>query len=67
MIEKELINDCCIRGYHVYKDADCGAKIGSILKVRSETRPAALVEDKYALALTFNDQTIGHVPKFLSK
>ena len=26
-----------------------------------------LVEDKYAMALTFNDTTVGHVLKFLSK
>ena len=37
------------------------------MKVVPETRPAALVQDKYAIALRHNDITVGHVPKFLSK
>ena len=32
-----------------------------------DTRPAALVEDKYAIAVKHDEQTVGHVPKFLSK
>ena len=30
-------------------------------------RPGALVEDQYAMAIKNNAQTVGHVPKFLSK
>ena len=32
-----------------------------------ETRPGALVQEKYAIALKYNDLTVGHVPKSLSK
>ena len=32
-----------------------------------ETRPGALVQDKYAIALTQKDVIDGHIPKFLSK
>ena len=43
------------------------AKIGKELNVSQETRPAALVQDKYTMVLKFNDVSVGHVPKFLSK
>jgi len=32
-----------------------------------ETRPGALVEDRYAIAIQHDEETIEHVPKFLSK
>ena len=32
-----------------------------------EKRPGALVEDRYAIAIISNNQTVGNVPKFLSK
>ena len=37
------------------------------MKVSHETRVAALVEDKYAMAVKSDDKTIGHIPKDLSK
>ena len=37
------------------------------LTSESEKRPGALVKDKYAIAIISNNQTVGHVPKFLSK
>ena len=58
--------ECCVRGHYVY-ESNWGAKTGSKFKSRHEKRPSALVEDKYAMALKFNDTTFGHVPKFLSK
>ena len=66
VIEKELEIECCVRGHHVYEN-NWNAKTGSKLKPCHEKRPSALVEDKYAMALKFNDTTVGHVPKFLSK
>ena len=66
VIEKELEVECCVRGHHVY-ESNWDAKIGSTLKPCHKKRPSALVEDKYAMALKFNDTTFGHVPKFLSK
>ena len=32
-----------------------------------ETRPGALVEDKYTIAVINNGKTVGHVPKLLTK
>ena len=32
-----------------------------------ETRPGALVQDKYAIALKQKNVIVGHIPKFLSK
>ena len=66
VIKKELEGECCVRGHHVY-ESNWDAKTGSKLKPCHEKRPSALVEDKYAMALKFNDTTVGHVPKFLSK
>ena len=66
VIEKELEVECCVRVHHVY-ESNWDAKTGSKLKPCHEKRPSALVEDKYAMALKFNDTTVGHVPKFLSK
>ena len=64
--EKEIEVEYCVRGHHVY-ESNWDAKTGSKLKPCHEKRPSALVEDKYAMVLKFNDTTAGHVPKFLSK
>ena len=32
-----------------------------------ETKPGALVEDKYGIAVINNGKAVGHVPKFLIK
>ena len=66
LIEKELVVECCVRGHHVY-ESNWAAKTGSKLKPCQEKRPSALVEDKYGMALKFNDTTVAHVPKFRSK
>ena len=42
-------------------------KIESELKASHETRPGALVQEKYAMVLKYNDVTVRHVPKSLSK
>lgn len=67
VLEKEFTAACCIRGYHIYSWTGWTANIGSILTVKQEIRPGALVEDQYAIAICSDGQTIGHVPKFLSK
>ena len=66
VIEKELEVECCIRVHHVY-ESNWDAKTGSKLKPCHKKRPSALVEDKYSMALKFNDTIVGHVPKFPSK
>ena len=43
------------------------AEIGARLTTAPGTRPGALVEDKYAIAVINNGKTIEHVPKFLTK
>ena len=58
---------CCIRGCHIYNWTQWTAEIGSILTSEPEKRPGALVEDRCASAIISNNQTVGHVPKFLSK
>ena len=67
VLEKEFTAACCIRGYHIYSWTGWTANIGSILTVKQEIRPGALIEDQYAIAICSDGQTIGHVPKFLSK
>ena len=53
MTEKEFIVECCVRCHHVYQ-SKCKAKVDSELKPYHETRPGALVKDKYAVALKHN-------------
>ena len=65
-VEKEFTVQCCIRGYHTYQ-AQWNAEVGAKLNTAPDTRPASLVEDKYAIAVKHDEQTVGHVPKFLSK
>ena len=67
VLEKEFTAACCIRGYHIYSWTGWTADIGSILTVKPEVRPGALVEDQYAIAICSDGQTVGHVPKLLSK
>ena len=64
--EKEFNVRCCIRGYHIYQ-TQWNAEIGARLTTALETRPGALVDDKYAIAVINNEKTVGHVPKFLTK
>ena len=65
-VEKQFTVQCCIRGYHTYQ-AQWNAEVGAKLNTAPDTRPAALVEDKYTIAVKHDEQTVGHVPKFLSK
>ena len=63
ILEREFSAACCIRGYHIYNWTQWTVETGSILT----KRPGALVEDKYTIAIIYNNQTVGHVPKFLPK
>ena len=42
-------------------------KIESELKASHETRPGALVQDKYAMVLKYNDVNDAHAPKIFIK
>ena len=64
--DKELEAKCCVTRHRVY-ESNWDAKTGSKLKPCHEKRPSALIEDKYAMALKFNETTVGHAEKFLSK
>ena len=66
ILKKEFTVQCCIRGYHTYQsqwNAEVGAELGAV----PDTRTAALVKDKYAIAVKNGEQTVGHIPMFLSK
>ena len=66
ILEKEFTVQCCIRGYHTYQsqwNAEVGAELGAV----PDTRTTALVKDKYATAVKNGEQTVGHIPMFLSK
>ena len=65
-LEKEFNVLCCIKGYRIYQ-TQWNAEIGTRLTTAPETRPGALAEDKYAIAVINNGKTFGHVPKFLTK
>ena len=43
------------------------AEVGAKLNNAPDARPAALVEDKYAIAVKHDEQTVGHVPKCFCK
>ena len=43
------------------------AKIKNELKPINETRPGSLLQDKYAIAVRFNDVNVGQVSTFLSR
>ena len=66
IFKKEFTVQCCIRVYHTYQsqwNAEVGAELGAV----PDTRTTALVKDKYAIAVKNVEQTIGHIPMFLSK
>ena len=66
ILEKEFTAQCCIRGYHTYQskwNAEIGAELGAV----PDTRTTALVKDKYAIAVKNGEQTVRHIPMFLSK
>ena len=65
-VEKEFNVRCCIRGYHICQ-TQWNAEIGARLTNDPETRPGALVEDKYVIAVINNGKTVGHIPHFLTK
>ena len=44
-------------------NAEVGAELGAV----QDTRTTALVKDKYAIAVKNGEQTVGHIPTFLSK
>lgn len=67
IVEREFRIQCSIRGFHIYKWKRWNPEVGSILTTIPETRPGALVEDRYAIAIQHDKETIGHVPKILSK
>ena len=64
--KKEFNIPYCIRGHHTYQ-TQWNADIGARLPIAPETRPAALVEDKSAIAVINNGKTVGHIPKLLTK
>ena len=66
LVEREFTVECCVRGHHVYQK-EWEAEIGRKLTAQYETRPGALVQDKYAIALKQKGVIVGHIPKFLSK
>ena len=53
-VEKEFNVRCCIRRYHIYQ-TQWNAEIGARLTTAPETRPGALVEDKYVIIWFCND------------
>ena len=66
ILEKEFTVQCCIRCYHTDQsqwNAEVGAELGAV----PDTRTIALVKDKYAIAVKNAEQTVGHIPMFLSK
>ena len=54
------------QGYHIYQ-TQWNAQTETRLTIAPDTRPNALVEDKYAIEVINNGKTAGHVPKFLPK
>ena len=66
ILERESTVQCCIRGYHAYHsqwNAEVAAELGAV----PDTRTTALVKDKYTIACKNGEQTVGHIPMFLSK
>ena len=66
ILEKEFTVQYCIRDYHTYQ-LECNAEVGAELGAVPDTRTTALVKDKYAIAVKNGEQTVGHIPMFLSK
>ena len=66
ILKKEFTVQCCIKGYLTYQsqwNAEVGAELGAV----PDTRTTAFVKDKYAIAVKNGEQTVGHIPMFLSK
>ena len=59
----EYGRDCCIRGYHIYKEV-WEAAIGDVLECLREPSNA---RDRYAVATKKEGNIIGHLPKKISK
>ena len=55
--------ECCVRGYHVYKDT-WNATIGEELECNPEAGNRA---DRYAVAVIKAGNIVGHVPKRISR
>ena len=55
--------ESCIRGYHVYKSI-WDATVGEELECARESANPA---DRYAVAMKKNGETVGHVPKKMSR
>ena len=53
----------CVRGYHVYKDI-WDATIGEELECARESENPA---DRYAVAMKKDNETVGHVPRTMSR
>ena len=66
ILEKEFMVQCCIRSYQTYQ-SQWNAEVGTELGAVPDTRTTALVKDKYAIAAKNGEQTVGHIPMFLSK
>ena len=63
-IEMEEVEiPCCVRGYHVYK-VIWAAAIGEEVECRREPTN---FHDRYAVAVIKDGNTIGHLPRKLSK
>ena len=59
---EEFGRDCCIRGYHVYKET-WRAAIGEELECDQEPGNSC---DRYAVAVKRNGVVIGHLPRKIS-
>ena len=59
LCEKEM--DCCVTGYHVYKEM-WRAAVGEVCK-----REPTNVVDRYAVVVVKNEIVIGHLPRGISK
>lgn len=62
-VHHEESRQSCIRGFHIYQDVWLPV-IGEELHCHRET---ANMVDRYAVAVTKNDQIVGHLPKKISK
>jgi len=60
---EEFGRDCCIRGYHIYKEI-WEAAAGEVLECVREPHNA---QDRYAVAVKKTETIIGHLPRRLSR
>ena len=60
---EETEKDCCIRGYHVYKDI-WEAAVGESLTCERETNNP---RDRYAVAVKKSETVIGHLPRKVAR